>query len=182
MVMIGFLVSAGAAPSQEQKADTAGTNPAMPGPIHQQLAKRAGEYTAVSKFSIPGGPTQETKGTAKITSILGGRFLQEEFSGSMRGQAFTSIHLDGYNNVTKQYEASWIYTRGTAIMNLTGTSTDGGKTINYKATYVNDQGAKQTLEIIHRQIDDDHFVMELIGRNPDGSKGATMETTYTRKK
>jgi hypothetical protein len=180
--VIGVLLSGPVAPAQEKKDDAAGANSAMPGPIHKEMAKRAGEYTAVSKFSIPNGPTQETKGTAKITSILGGRFLQEEFSGTMLGQPFTSIHLNGYNNATKQYEATWIYTGSTAMMTMTGASSDGGKTIKFTATYVNEKGGKETLDITHRQIDEDHFVVEIVGRSPDGSKGATMETIYTRKK
>jgi hypothetical protein len=180
--MIGILISAGDATSQDKKDDGAGANPAMPGPIHKEMARRAGEYTAVSKMSIPNGPTQEAKGTAKITSILGGRFLQEEFSGTMLGQPFTSIHLNGYNAGTKQFEATWMYTGSTAMMTMTGTSPDGGKTIKFVASYVNPKGDKETMEITQRQVDDDHFITELIGRNPDGTKGATMETTYTRKK
>ena len=36
--------------------------------------------------------------------------------------------------------------------------------------------------IVYRFPDEDHFVVELTARGEDGSKGPTMETTYTRKK
>ncbi|MFO0980393.1 MAG: hypothetical protein U1E76_01395 [Planctomycetota bacterium] len=36
--------------------------------------------------------------------------------------------------------------------------------------------------ITMKEIDADHFVVTLVGLKPDGSKDATMETTYARKK
>jgi len=55
---------------------------AMPGPAHKQLAKRAGEYTTVTKFTAqPGATPVDSTGTAKISMILDGRFLLEEDAG-----------------------------------------------------------------------------------------------------
>jgi hypothetical protein len=40
----------------------------------------------------------------------------------------------------------------------------------------------QTLFVSTRKVNDDQFVVELFGKTPDGKKGPTMETTYTRRK
>ncbi len=55
---------------------------AMPGPAHKQLAKRAGEYTTVTRFTAqPSATPVDSTGTAKISVILDGRFLLEEDAG-----------------------------------------------------------------------------------------------------
>lgn len=175
-VLILGLVTANAALYSQEGADE-------PGPIHKFLAKRAGEYTTITKFSGPGIPdSPPTKGTSKIKSILGGRFVQQEDSGEMLGKKFTSVHLDGYNNLTKTFESTWIYTGGTGMMSMTGKSDDGGKTIHYVATYSKDAGKKETMYIDTKHIDDDNFEVVLYSKLPDGAKGPMMHMKYTRKK
>jgi hypothetical protein len=151
--------------------------------MHTQLAKRAGEYTTVTKFSMqPGGPANESTGTAKLTVILDGRFLMEEDAGMFMGQPTKGIRIWGYDNGTKQYESSWMYTGSTGIMRLTGNSNDGGKTIKFAATFNDESGTKQTFDAALRFLDDDHFVVGLYAKMPDGKPGPTFDTTYTRKK
>jgi hypothetical protein len=182
-LVAAMLVSAMAASGQDQEAKAQGKTNAAPGPIHRELAKRAGEYTTHSKFTFkPGAPPQETEGTAALKSILGGRFLQEDNTGKLIGMPVGSMHLYGYNNATKKYESIWMYTGSTGFMTMSGTSDDGGKTIKYVATFDDDAGNKQTLEVFVRNIDDDHFSVALIAKNPEGGQGPTLETTYARKK
>ena len=156
---------------------------AMPGPVHRQLAKRAGEYTTVTKFAMqPGAAAVESTGTAKLTSILDGRFLLEEDAGIFMGQPTKGIRIWGYDNGSKQYESAWMYSGSTGIMRLTGNTTDGGKTVNFVATFSDESGAKQTFDAALRLVDDDHFIVGLYARGPDGLRGPTFDTTYTRKK
>lgn len=156
---------------------------AMPGPVHKQLAKRIGEYTTVTKFTMqPGAAPTESKGTAKFSAILDGRFLIEEDAGSFMGQQTKSTKIWGYDNAAKQYESVWMYTGSTGIMKLTGNSSDGGKTVDFTAVFNDDSGTKQTFDAATRQLDDDHFVVGLYAKSADGSRGPTFETTYARKK
>jgi len=156
---------------------------ATPGPVHAQLAKRAGEYTTVTKFSMqPGGPANESTGTAKLTVILDGRFLMEEDAGMFMGQPTKGIRIWGYDNGAKQYESSWMYTGSTGIMRLTGNSSDGGKTIKFVATFNDESGAKQVFDADLRLLDDDHFAVGLYAKMPDGKPGPMFDTTYTRKR
>src|SRR4030095_9865034 len=156
---------------------------ASPGPVHKQLAKLIGTYATVTKFTMqPGGTATESTGTARFTAILDGRFLMEEDSGIFMGQQTKSTKIWGYDNAAKQYESVWMYTGSTRIMKLTGSSADGGKTISFSAMFNDESGAKQTFDATTRQIDDDHFIVGLYAKGPDGARGPAFETTYSRKK
>src|SRR5690349_3344785 len=67
---------------------------AAPGPEHAQLAKLAGEWTSASTFRLtPDAEPQTSAGTARFTTVLGGRFISEEDSGDMMGQPFSSLKV-----------------------------------------------------------------------------------------
>jgi hypothetical protein len=157
--------------------------PGKPGAIHAALAKLAGDYTTASSFRVkPDEPATETTGKAKLTVILGGRFLQEEGTGALFGQPTAGFHLTGYNDATQQYEALWVYTGSTAMMRLFGKSPDHGKTIEWTATFESGKDEKTTLQVVTRVLDEDHFTTTLSAKNPDGSQGPTLETKYSRKR
>lgn len=169
------LASSGGAQGQMQTA--------APGPVHKQLAKRAGEYTTVTRFTAqPGAKPVDSNGAAKFSVILDGRFLLEEDSLIFMGQETKGTRLWGYDNATKEFVSVWAYTGSTGLMNLTGTSKDDGKTVNFVASFNDESGAKQVFEATVRHIDDDHFVVGLYAKNPDGSRGPAFETTFNRKK
>jgi len=186
-IAVALLLAAGSGSAVWAIGRDAGTSGQMqsatPGPAHKQLAKRAGEYTTATKFTAqPGATPVDSTGTAKISVILDGRFLLEEDAGIFMGQETKGTRLWGYDNATKQYVSIWAYTGSTGLMNLTGTSKDDGKTVSFAATFNDDSGAKQVLEVATRQLDDNNFVVGLYAKNPDGSRGPAFETTYTRKK
>lgn len=150
----------------------------QPGPEDAFLAKRAGDYTRVIKFV---GQDGEWSGTSKISVALGGRFILEENKDTVFGRPVEGMRMFGYNNATKQYEMISMYTMSTAITKLTGTSEDGGKTVDYVGTSDEPRG-KVPLHARVRQIDDDHFVVTMMTTGSDGKDAPFQETTYTRKK
>jgi hypothetical protein len=158
-------------------------SPSAPSPAHEKLMRLAGDYTTAGQFFYkPGEKPIESTGTATLTPTLGGRFLMEQNSGSMMGQPVEGTRLYGYNNGTGKYEGVWFYTSSTAIMNLSGSSSDDGKTIVYTATYDDDRGGHRTVQVTMQVLDNDSFRLELSGKNPDGSQGPLLRETYTRKK
>jgi len=144
---------------------------------HRKMARMAGDYTTANKLTLPGGKVMESKGTARLKSVLGGRFLQEENSGTMAGKAFTGLRVFGYNDDAKRFEAIWTYTGSTAMMTLVGKLTEDGG-VKFKASYADGPEKKTTFTIIYRPIDDDTFTVDLIS----GEKGPHLTTTYTRKR
>jgi hypothetical protein len=174
----------GHADQKQEGAPADRPSPSKPGPEQAYLAKRAGEYVRSVKFlgqpSADGTPAGT--GSAKISVILDGRFIQEENNDTVFGRPVSGMRLWGYNNVTKQYEAVWTYTMSTAITMLTGTSSDGGKTIEFTSTSGASGGNNNPLHALVRQVTDDQFVVTLSTAGPDGKEAAFQETTYTRKK
>lgn len=168
---------------QEQMA--AHRQAAEPGPVHATLGKRGGTYTSKTTFKMPGMPkdaqAMETTGEATIRPVLGGRFLMQEETGEMMGEKYTTIKQWGYNNGSKEFESVWTYTGSTAMMVMKGTSADNGKTVTYTSE-VADGAKSEKFRIVTKQVNDDSFTVELIGIEGDGKEGATMVTTYTRKK
>ncbi|MFZ3243876.1 MAG: DUF1579 family protein [Candidatus Acidiferrales bacterium] len=173
--------NAAAPPNPQDQAMQALAEAATPGPIHAELMKRAGDYTTTATFYAPGAEPQQSLGTAKFKSILGGRFLEEENSGDSFGAPYSGLRLFGYNNGSKQYEAIWIYNGSTAFLVLDGASDDNGKTVRYSGAFLGPGGARQTLRVTITQQDDDHFVVKLLGEGP-GDSTSTLETDYTRVK
>jgi hypothetical protein len=173
-----------AMPQAEMTPEMKAAMEAMPpGPAHQRLVKLAGDWMVKAKLVAPGAPAEETEGTAKITSVMEGRFIHEEDSGLMMGMPYKGAKLMGYNNGSKKYEAVWTYTLGTGMMTMTGTSPDEGKTIKLAASFANEIGVQETLNVTYTFSDDDHFTVTLDGgKMPDGSPGPVMESAYTRKK
>jgi Protein of unknown function (DUF1579) len=160
---------------------------AKPGPEHARLAKRAGEWTSKTSMTMGGKPLppemgpSEASGTATIKTILGGRFIQQDDSGTMMGQPFTATRVIGYNNGSKKYEATWMYTMGTGMMMMTGESKDSGKTVEWNASFDNEMGVKEAIHITTTEIDDDHFTVSMKSTDP-AAGDMVMEAKYTRKK
>jgi hypothetical protein len=168
----------GAAPSAQTAADAA-----KPGPEQSFLAKRAGEYTRTVKFvAQPNADANASTGTAKISVTLDGRFIVEENTDTVFGRPVSGMRIYGFNNITKEYEAVWMYTMSTAMLFLTGTSVDGGKTIDLTGVSQNHRGDKIPIHATIRQIDDDQFVVTLMSTGADGKEAAFQETAYNRKK
>lgn len=170
-----------AAASAQDEAMQAMAQAAQPGPQHAELMKRAGDYNTTTTFYAPGTEPQQSTGTAKLKSILGGRFLEEENSGDSFGTPYSGMRLYGYNNGSKQYEAIWIYNGSTAFLVLDGSTEDNGKTVRYSGAFLGPNGVRQTLRVTITQQDADHFVVRLLGQGP-GDTTSTLETVYSRVK
>src|SRR5205807_8613951 len=109
--------------AEEKAAMDAMMKAASPGEQHKKLESLVGTWNATMKMYMqPGAPAQESHGTAVDEAILGGRFVQEKFNGQFMGMPFNGIGYFGYDNMKKQYVASWIDNMGTSLMTLTGTS------------------------------------------------------------
>src|SRR6187399_2365390 len=98
------------APTDAQKAEAAKQMQAIaPGAAHKKLEPFIGEWNAeVKAWMAPGQPPAESKGTAKATWILDGRYVQEEFSGDFMGQPFKGMSLTGYDNIRGKYRSVWV--------------------------------------------------------------------------
>ena len=155
-----------------------------PGPNHERLQKLAGEWSLTVRWTWdPSQAMQETKSTAVITSLMDGRYSQEQTSGEMQGKPFQGMGLTGYDNVLKKYVSVWIDNMGTGIMSSQGTPDATGSIVNWTGESSDPMTGKTSkFRMVTRFQDDDHHVFEMYIKSPEGKEYKTMEIAYERSK
>jgi hypothetical protein len=182
--------------TKDQPAQTQGAGPDMeemmkrweayatPGANHKMLEPLVGEWTVEARFWMggQGNPPMESKGTSKVQWILGGRYLQEEFSGEMMQRPFQGIGITAYDNFRKKYLSTWIDSTGTGIFTSEGTADETGKVLTFLGKMdepTTGQKDKPTKHIVHIISPDKHtFEMHDLSL---GDKSKVFEMVYTRK-
>ena len=155
---------------------------ATPGEPHKLLASRAGSWSARSRHWMElDKPPMEFAGSCERKMILGGRFLQDEFSGEMMGSPFTGIGIIGYDNHSKKYVSSWMDSMSTGIYFFEGTASRDGKTISLESHFDDPVKGPGTWRLVTRIVDENTEVAEMRRPYESGTE-EKCETTYTRKR
>ena len=155
-----------------------------PGKMHQELAKRNGNWVGKTKmWMAPGTDAMTGQCTAKIASYLDGRFSKIDVSGDMPGMGpFSGMGLNGYDNVTKKFVSTWVDNMSTGIMNGTGELSDDGKTLTWNFTMTCPiQKKAVSVRQVERLVDDDTMTLEMFGPDPKtGKEFKSMMIEYKR--
>jgi hypothetical protein len=171
--------------AQQKAAMDAMMKAATPGDAHKKLAPMVGTFDAKIKMWMePGAAPMESSGKAVNEWVLGGRFVQQKFDGTVMGQPFSGIGYTGYDNVKHTYVGTWMDSMSTGVMSSSGGDPDpSGKRWNFNASMM-DPMSGEAMNIEERMtiVDNDHQIFEMYGPGPDGGMFKTMEITYTRKK
>lgn len=156
---------------------------ATPGPQHKQLASLAGAWDVKTKFSMdPSAPPEESTGVTKAKTVLGGRWVVEEFEGQMPQGPFSGMGISGYDNVKKKYVSFWMDTMGTGAMVSEGTADTTGKVITFTGTYEDPMTAKpKTCRSVTRFVSESKHTFEMFDTGPDGKEFKCLDIVYTRK-
>jgi hypothetical protein len=155
---------------------------ATPGEPHKQLTSLAGSWTTQTKeWMEPGKPPTESTGSVEMKMVLGGRFLQQEFSGEMMGHPYSGIGISAYDNLLKRYVSTWIDTMGTGVFVMDGTASADGKTITLKGQHAELGGGHMTHRAVWKIVDSNTQTFDMYGTHNDGKEVKMMEITYTRK-
>ena len=155
---------------------------AIPGEPHKQLASLAGSWTTKTKeWMDPSKPPMESTGTCEEKVLLDGRFLQQECTGDMMGQSFTSIGVTGYDNFTKKYVTTWMSSMGTGIFVMEGTGSADGKTITLHGSHKDPMGGDMKHHALWKFVDANTQTFEMYGAHGNDKDMKMMEITYNRK-
>ncbi len=156
---------------------------ATPGEQQKKLSRLAGDWTFTNTFWMaPGQPPVTSTGTMHGELLMGGRYVEHTWKGNMMGMPFEGRGTDAYDNVGKQYVASWVDNMGTGIMHSTGTCDDAVKVCTYLAEMWDPMsGKKITSKSVITWMDDNNFKNEFYGPGPDGKEAKTMEIVAKRK-
>jgi hypothetical protein len=154
-----------------------------PGPEHEQLQKMVGKWNAASTmWMAPGAEPITSTGTAEMTSVLGGRWIMQTYSGDMMGQPFKGLGYIGFDKYKGQYVSTWMDDMSTMTMISYGDPSADGKTVTY--TGVCDDIWTDTKNKVYKHIahnvDDNTMVFEMYDKTPEGTEFKMLEIKYTR--
>ena len=190
--IVAIAVVAGAALAFAQGANAQEMTPEMmetwarysnPGEHHQPFAEMAGNWThAVTMWMAPGAPPMESTATSESEVEMGGRWLEEEFTGTMWGQPFNGENLLGYDNFREEYVSIWRDNLSTAAMITRGTYDPATKTLTMTGNV--DDFMSGARDVPVRQVvthtDATHSTMEMYMPGPDGNEFLTMLIESTK--
>lgn len=109
-------------PEDQQKMMQEWTKLGAPGEAHQHLAAMAGTWKTTTRVWMggPGSEPMEDVGQSVKTMVLGGRWLQEDFTGAMMGQPMHGRGMTGYDNYKHMYINTWQDDASTSLIYTTG--------------------------------------------------------------
>ena len=153
---------------------------AKPGDKHVWLKNGEGKWkTTVKSWFAPGEPTVST-GTSVSKMIMGGRYLEQNFKGTMMGEAFEGYGLTGYDNQKGQFWSTWIDNMSTGVMLSEGTLDESGKTLTQTGKGLAPDGSALTFRMVTQVVDDKSHVFTMYTTMGDGKEARMMEITYSR--
>jgi hypothetical protein len=153
-----------------------------PGEPHKKFASLTGSWTTKTKeWMEPGKPPMESTGVAEMKMLLDGRFLQQELTGDMMGQAYYGIGITAYDNLRKRYVSTWIDTMGTGIFVMEGTASADGKTITLKGQHDEPGGGHMTHRAVWKIVDSNTQTFDMYMTEKRGKEMKMMEIVYTRR-
>ncbi|MBC8094756.1 MAG: DUF1579 domain-containing protein [Akkermansiaceae bacterium] len=162
-----------------KKAEAAG----KPGAPHTGLQSMVGEWKAEARFWMaPDAPPVASTGTSKVRAIHGGRFVQEEFTGTFMGKPFTGTGITGYDNTKQKFVSIWLDDMSTGMLMTEGTADASGKVFTFegKMDCAMTGEKNKAVRCILRVESPEKHIFEM--HDPSlGEKSRTGEIVYTRK-
>ena len=153
---------------------------AVPGPHHARLARMAGAWKAVTRDSSGPGKPRVSVGTAKMSMILGGRFLVHEFKGISNGKSFEGMGVSGYDNIRQKYVDIWMDDMMTSITSMEGEWNEDTRTLESVGEALMPNGQRVKMRSLSRDVSDDEVFFEMFVTGPKGKEKKVFEITYTR--
>ncbi|HEX5130999.1 MAG TPA: DUF1579 domain-containing protein [Candidatus Krumholzibacteria bacterium] len=184
-----FAIAAAAFAGDDKKAAMPAMDPAaeqammaamMPGEHHEHIKKLVGNFNYTIKLWMdPSGPADESTGTRTAEMVMGGRYLEEKYTGTFMGMAFEGKGTLGYDNMGKQYVSTWIDNMSTGLLVAHGTCGDTGWDMSGES--MDPTTGKMVTTRSHTSMPDkDTIVMEMFMPGPDGKEFKMMEITCKR--
>jgi hypothetical protein len=157
-----------------------------PGVQHKMLEESVGTWDAEVKMWMNGpvGEPLVSKGTSESKMVLGGRYLQQDFTGEMMGQPFVGTGFTGYDNFKKKYVSFWIDNMSTGMSIMDGVLDKGGKSVTMWGKMDEPATGQKNKKVkyVTRFVDKDTQVFETYDVTSFGDKKPIMEITYKRRK
>ncbi|MEM7052588.1 MAG: DUF1579 family protein [Acidobacteriota bacterium] len=154
---------------------------AQPGDCHKPLGAQVGQFNVKMKiYPGPGAPAIEADGTSEGAWILGGRFVETNYSATIMGQPFEGQGVEGFDNQTKEYTGTWRDTMGTYTLVFKG-NCDGENKGRTMLTNMKDPMGNDLQNRGVTTATDTGYTYESYIITPDGGEFKNLELVATRK-
>lgn len=154
---------------------------AMPGPSHKLLESFVGDWVATSKMWMGPGEPMTSTGVSIHRLILGGRFLEQRYSGSMMGQPYEGYGLTGFDNRKGRYNTFWVDNTMTEMSVGEGSWDPATKSLTVTSAITGPDGKPTTMRTVTVVQDADTHVFTMYAPM-NGAETRLAEITYKRKK
>lgn len=157
---------------------------ATPGEMHKKLDAFVGSWKTKSSMWTqgPDKPPTVTEGSATYEWVLGGRFLKEDFKGTVMGKPLIGIGYNGYDNMRKKYTMFWIDDMGTVMSTGDGNFDPTGKLLTYYGKMDAPVSGEydKTVKYVTRIVNPDDFIFEIHDLTLGGDQTKVLEVEYMR--
>lgn len=154
-----------------------------PSGAHRLLEGFVGTWDIkITFWSTPDAIPQVSKGVSDSKWVLGGRFVQESFSGVAGGEKFDGIGLMGFDNGRRRVETVWIDSMNTALATAKGTFDPESQIFEFEGTVFDpltssDKVTKSTVKF----LSPNHYVFTMYDHDRIKGDFKSLEMEYVRK-
>lgn len=155
---------------------------ATPGNPHKLMADEVGTWNCDMTFwSEANGKPEKAASVAVIRMILGGRYQEADYKGTMMGQPFEGKSTLAYNNASQEYTTTFIDNMGTGMMVAMGKYDEKTKSMELKGEMVNPLNGKKTpYREVYTIVDPTTRKMEMFDTK-NGTEYKSMEIIMKKK-
>jgi len=152
---------------------------ATPGEPHAFLASMAGDWKTTTTHYEMGEAGEPTEGTASFKPVFGGRVVKGQYTGTMWGQPFEGMSLDGYDNIAGKYWSVWLDNTGTSLYVTHGRMLEDGKTLEHTGTMTMPGGDEAATRFVTTH-EGETALMKAYMTMSGMDESLTMEIAFTR--
>ncbi|MHC0439529.1 DUF1579 domain-containing protein [Flavobacterium sp. 3-210] len=155
---------------------------ATPGEPHKLMTDEVGTWTCDMTFWYePNGKPEKASATANVKMVLGGRYQETDYKGTIMGSPFEGKGTLAYNNASKEYTNTFIDNMGTGMMVAVGKYDESSKSIELKGEVVNPvTGKKAPYRELYTIVDATTRKMEMFDTK-NGAEYKSMEIVMKKK-
>jgi len=155
-----------------------------PGPSHDYFKGFVGKWNVkTTAWMSPGAEPAVTEGRSESELLLSGRFLMTKFSGTMMGQPFEGVQIDGYDNMKKTYMTLWVDNWSTGFYFLEGNRDTTTGALTMTADWPDPMtGASMKVRSVTTWKSPDEYVYEMYMTAPGGEEYKSLQNVMTKGK
>jgi hypothetical protein len=151
------------------------------GEMHKMLANANGDWKAEMSFWMaPGAEVEKSTAHCMNTMILGDRFQESAFEGTVMGMPFQGKGIVGYDNIKKVFSSVWIDNMSTSISYSEGPYDAKTNSITFKGKMMDPMTSKEVpIRQVYKMTADNHHVFEMYTMH-EGKEFKSMQIDYRR--